>query len=529
MHQDIIKLQNQIQSLSIREAEKKALLQQVIKVDKVVRRAEHRLTRTLKDKEIITNVLNQTIEDLQKANKATFSKNDEVEQAYENIKQLSQIGQKITAHLSVEKIVETVYANVAQLMDVTSFGIGIYNANTFHLEFPGFMDNGVKKMLRFSIVEDYHHSFIQCYKKRKPVIHYDYQKAPDPPNCEGYVLEIPQTVICIPLMMKGIVIGIVTIQSYKKNAYGDYELNLLQNLVVYISIAIANAEAYSKLSNALTKLKHTQSQLIDSEKMASLGELSAGIAHEINNPVNFIYSGVDSLKVNFTEILEVIELYGNVTKENFEEQIAEISELKEDIGFHDNVEETIELIESIESGAARTAEIVRGLKIFSRTDMDSLSLFDIHQSLDSSLILLRKQYKDRIEIVKEYGHFPKIECYPGKLNQVFMNLLSNGIQAISGNGKIFIKTKLISKHNNNFVEIKIRDTGKGIPEKIRKRIFEPFFTTKPVGKGTGLGLSISLGIIEKHSGTIDLVTKEGEGTQFTITLPLTQPKKKKYG
>lgn len=275
-----------------------------------------------------------------------------------------------------------------------------------------------------------------------------------------------------------------------------------------------------ELRSMLENLKLTQSQLVQSEKMASLGQLVAGIAHEINNPVTFISAGVDSLGTNLDEVRQVLEVYHRLTPENATVKLKEIENLKEQIDYKQAIREINKLIESIKNGTERTTQIVNGLRTFSRLDEDVLKIADIHEGLDSTLILLRNKYKNRIEISKEYGDIPSLECFPGQLNQVFMNIISNSIDAIEDKGVITISTS----KSFGFIQINIKDSGSGMPENIRAKIFDPFYTTKEVGEGTGLGLSISHGIIEKHGGSISVQSEAGKGTEFIIRLPLTQEK-----
>ena len=273
-----------------------------------------------------------------------------------------------------------------------------------------------------------------------------------------------------------------------------------------------------ELGETLKNLRQSQFQLLQSEKMATLGQLVAGIAHEINNPVTFISAGVDSLKTNIDEIMQVLDLYHKVTADTASETLPEIEELKEKIDYGQALSEVGNLLEIIKTGTERTTEIIKGLRSFSRMDEDILKVADIHENLNTALILLRNKYKDRITIEKEYSAIPQIECYPGQLNQVFMNILTNAIDAIDKKGKVIIRTS----KSNQMVQISISDTGIGIPEEIRSKIFEPFFTTKEVGQGTGLGLSISHGIIEKHMGQIDVNSVVGKGSEFIISLPIKQ-------
>jgi len=276
-----------------------------------------------------------------------------------------------------------------------------------------------------------------------------------------------------------------------------------------------------ELQKTLESLKLTQSQLVQSEKMASIGQLVAGIAHEINNPVTFISAGVDSLNTNLDEVRQVLDIYHRITPDNAREKPKEIEELKEKIEYNEAIREINKLIDSVRTGTERTTEIVKGLRTFSRLDEDVLKVADIHEGLDSTLILLKNKYKERIEIEKHYGAIPEIECYPGQLNQVFMNILSNAIDVIDEKGTITIST---SKSNGS-IRISIMDTGKGISQNIRSKIFDPFFTTKEVGQGTGLGLSICHSIIEKHSGNIEVKSEVGKGSEFVILLPVKQSKK----
>jgi len=277
----------------------------------------------------------------------------------------------------------------------------------------------------------------------------------------------------------------------------------------------------NELQKTLDNLKQAQTQLVQSEKMASLGQLVAGIAHEINNPVNFISAGVESLSMNLEEIGQVLERYNRITANNVKEKLKEINELKQNIEYKEAIREINKLIDSIKNGVNRTTEIVKGLRTFSRLDEDVLKTTDIHEGINSTLILLHNKYKNRIEIIKKYKKIPLIECFPGQVNQVFMNILSNAIDAIEGNGTITICTSLSGEN----VRISIRDTGNGIQKNLREKIFDPFFTTKEVGKGTGLGLSITQSIIEKHKGKIEVKSEPGNGTEFIILLPVNQSDK----
>ena len=278
-------------------------------------------------------------------------------------------------------------------------------------------------------------------------------------------------------------------------------------------------EKNTALNTLLSDLREAQQQLVMSEKMASLGQLTAGVAHEINNPINFVSANIKPLREDLTDILECINQYDKVIEENKLETIfIPVQQYKENTDIKFSMQEIQELLRGIEEGAKRTSEIVKGLRNFSRMDQNDLKKADMNEGIASTLTLLHSVYKDNVEIVKDFRVIPEIDCFPGQINQVFMNILSNAVQAISATGQIFIKTW----EENNTVKISIRDTGSGMSDETKKKIFDPFFTTKDVGKGTGLGLSISYGIIEKHKGKIEVNSTIGKGTEFLISLPIQQ-------
>lgn len=278
------------------------------------------------------------------------------------------------------------------------------------------------------------------------------------------------------------------------------------------------------LTEAYKQLKNTQAQLVHSEKMASLGQLVAGVAHELNNPINFIYGNMPHLKNYIEDLKSILSKYEDVKIAEIDK--TNINDLKEDLNWEFMLPDLDLLIKDCANGAERAKAIIQDLKNFSRLGEAEFKASDIHEGLESTLNLLNNSLKNRIDVVKEYQDFGKIDCYPEQLNQVFMNIISNAIQAMpeekitNKQAKIWINTK---KQDDNII-ISIKDNANGIPEEYLKKIFDPFFTTKPVGKGTGLGLSITYGIIEKHHGSILVNSIIGEGTTFTISLPAHQKK-----
>jgi signal transduction histidine kinase len=265
----------------------------------------------------------------------------------------------------------------------------------------------------------------------------------------------------------------------------------------------------SKLQNTLHTLKLAKDQIVQSEKMAALGIMTAGVAHEINNPLNFIVGGIANLET----YIKNLQLLGKNDNEW-------ITQLKEKYAYDlpTEITEIEELISFIKTGSERISEIVKSLSVFARSDSEKMEETDIHESLNAALVIMQYQIKGRISITKHYNNIPKILCTSGKLNQVFINLISNAIHAIDEIGEIKITTNY--HPSSSSIEISIHDSGKGIPPEIQNKIFEPFFTTKDAGVGTGLGLSIVYSIIEQLKGTIQMKSEPKNGTEFIITLPV---------
>ncbi len=284
------------------------------------------------------------------------------------------------------------------------------------------------------------------------------------------------------------------------------------------------------LSKALNDLQSSQAQLVQSEKMASLGQMVAGVAHEINTPLGYARSNASIVRTSLSEIRGLVLAQSHALRlmtgeEATDEEVAEAlttaQSLAESINADELAGELDGLLGDADHGLLQIAELVAGLKDFSRVDRSRHDLFNVNDGLESALKICNNQLKTRVEVVKEYGDLPQIQCSPSQLNQVFLNLFNNAAQAIADTGRIYIQTVA----QDDKVAIRILDNGSGMPESVRARIFEPFFTTKAVGQGTGLGLSIVFRIIEDHGGTIEVRSAPGEGTEFKIVLPVRQKTK----
>ncbi len=276
----------------------------------------------------------------------------------------------------------------------------------------------------------------------------------------------------------------------------------------------------AELEHANRKLQASQAQLLQSEKLASIGQLAAGVAHEINNPVGYVYSNIGTLQKYVDDLFQILESYEQLEALVDTEHAAlkTVQALKQELDLEYLKEDVRDLVNESREGISRVKGIVQDLKDFSHVDEAEWQWTDLHRGLDSTLNIVNNEIKYNAEVIKEYGELPEVECLASQLNQVFMNLLVNASHAIEERGQITIRTG----HENEQAWVAISDTGKGIESEHLKKIFDPFFTTKAVGTGTGLGLSLSYGIIQKHGGRIEVNSEVGKGTTFTVFLPVKQ-------
>jgi signal transduction histidine kinase len=353
--------------------------------------------------------------------------------------------------------------------------------------------------------------------------------------------------------------GLLVIKPSKFNKkFSQEDFSVFENLTIQLAIAIQNneyiedtkqlirritaaetREKYLKeleetnqklkknnkeLKKLYQDLKDTQAQLVQSEKMASLGQLVAGVAHELNNPISYIYANMKELE-NYIDALSELIAISSSNSDSREQLNSALQQLREKYDLNYIREDIHSIIAENIEGSQRVKQVVQNLRDFSRLDESDIKLVDLHEGLDSTLLLLNNEVKNRITIHKDYGDLPKVSCRPVNINQVFMNILLNAIQVTGDKGNIWIKTE----PHIETVEISIRDDGRGIPAAIKNKIFDPFFTTKTIGQGTGLGLSISYNIIKEHQGKLTFTSEEGRGTIFKIVLPVKPkpPKTKK--
>ncbi|WP_225894104.1 sensor histidine kinase [Atlanticothrix silvestris] len=315
--------------------------------------------------------------------------------------------------------------------------------------------------------------------------------------------------------------ALLTIKAELEIRVEERTAQLRQTMTESLAIANQAKKQAAKLEIALKELANTQAQLIQTEKMSSLGQLVAGVAHEINNPVNFIYGNSIIANEYTQDVLELISLY----QTHHPHPAPEIQVFAKEIEIDFVQKDLKNILSSIKMGAERIRDIVLSLRNFSRLDEAEIKQVDIHEGINSTLFILQNRLQGQgkhpdIQIIKEYGNLPNIDCYPKQLNQVFMNILTNAIDAVKEsvhNPQIRICTEVL---DHNQVMIRIADNGCGMTEEVKQKIFDPFFTTKPVGSGTGLGMSVSYQIVDKHGGILKFISVPLQGTEFLIQIPI---------
>ncbi|HLP90602.1 MAG TPA: AAA family ATPase [Nostocaceae cyanobacterium] len=389
------------------------------------------------------------------------------------------------------------------------------------------------------------------YNTREDVIVNDATIASNFVN-DSYIIQYqPKSILCTPILNQGKLIGIIYLENtLTVGVFTPERLKILKLLSSQAAISLENAQLYANLEEkvnirtqelneknlqiqqTLQDLKQAQTQLIQTEKMSSLGQMVAGVAHEINNPINFISANIKPTSNYFHDLVDLVKLY----QQEYPQPSEIIQEKIEEIDLDFITQDSQNILNSMKTGADRIRNIILGLRNFSRLDEAEMKPVDIHEGIENTLMLLQSRFRDKLGsvenvVIKDYAHLPLVNCYASQLNQVFMNILNNAIDVLSKRNRqlslselknnsfmIIIRTQLL---NDNWVRISFKDNGLGMTEEVKKRIFDPFFTTKDVGEGTGLGLSISYQIIvDKHHGKIDCISQPGEGAEFIIDIPI---------
>ncbi|MEH1884971.1 trifunctional serine/threonine-protein kinase/ATP-binding protein/sensor histidine kinase [Nostoc sp.] len=355
----------------------------------------------------------------------------------------------------------------------------------------------------------------------------------DLPVIEDYLrLQQPKSVLCLPILNQGHLVGILYLKNrLTSGVFTSDRIIILDFLCTQVAISLENARLYNQVQQTLANLQQAQLKIVQSEKMSALGNLVAGVAHEINNPVGCIIGNVDAVQNSINDLFGLIDLYND----KFPQPGTEIEEELETIDLEYLRDDLPKLIRAMKDGGDRIKSISKSLRTFSRADSDQKQTFNLHEGIDSTILILRHRLKasetrPAIEVVTNYGNLPPVECFPGQLNQVFMNILANAIDALdeSNQGRSFEKIKtnpnritIQTSVENKSVKIAIMDNGKGMNEEIKQKIFDHLFTTKAVGIGTGLGLAIARQIVEEtHGGKLSFNSVLGQGTEFVIEIPV---------
>jgi signal transduction histidine kinase len=466
----------------------------------------------------------------------------DLETTIERLSLLSDLSAAVNATLDPEKIYE-------QALERLIHQMGYQNAYLFLVDRGRQVVRGhrmagrANRSIRFAEVEfqldDAQSGAAHVARSGLPLVIDDVEKTRLPVDVATARSLGVRSVVLVPLRVKEAVFGVLNVTSSEPGHMGGADLELLSAVANHVALAVDRAEsfqtiedlsrgledkvrvrteqlrtAHEELQAAYRELQATQMQLIQREKMASVGQLVAGVAHELNNPIGFVYSNVTTLEDFVRRLRAMLEAYRATPLPEAERARLHTEWDSRKIDYA--LKYLDSMIQGIREGAERARKIVRDLRVFARTEDDVWQPVDIHEEIESSLTLLNHLLRDRVTVHRKFGEVPEVECVRSQMDQVFLNLLANAAQAISGPGAITIETR----QDGASAVIGIADTGPGIAPEIMGRLFDPFFTTKPVGEGTGLGLSISYEIVKKHGGEIRAESPPGGGAVFTVRIPL---------
>lgn len=494
------------------------------KAQQVALENQQKLVESLKESErVLEEKVKDRTKELFNKNASLRARTEELQKSFQNVTMLGEVGQRITSTFELEEILTTIYQSVTGLMDVSIFALGLYDKDCQKINFVYYIRKA-KRMPSFSVsTKSEHELSVWCVENRQHVLINDFDTEKSsfiPQGAEIKIDTYGQSVIYMPLGVEDRIIGVATAQSFNKNAYTNYHLDIMRTLVSYGTIALDNANAYQQIKKAHKELELAQSQLIYAEKMASLGQLTAGIAHEIKNPLNFVNNFAEGSVELTDELLEEITQYQTKIETDDYQNIKELlSEIRQNV------------IDILDNGK-RADRIVRSMMDHARGTKTERRAIDINTLVDENINLAYHGYRAReasfnVDIRKQFDNSrPMVEAIPQDIGRVVLNILNNACYAVhrkeKDQGEGYSPTLTVStKSENSEVEIRIHDNGSGIPPEVRKKIFDPFFTTKPTGEGsTGLGLSISYDIIvQGHKGKIEVESEPGEFTEFVISLP----------
>jgi len=481
-------------------------------------------------------------EEILHSNQQLEQKFRDLETKVEQLSLLIDLSAAVNATLDVEKIYEQALQRLVHRMGYQ--GAHLFLVDSVRQVVRGHRTaGGANRDVPFETVEfrldDPHCAASRVATTGLPLVIDDIENTREPVDLPTAHSLGVRSLVMVPLRVKARVFGVLNVTSSEPGPVGEADLELLSAVANHVALAVDRAESFQTIENlsrgledkvrvrteqlrsaheelqaAYRELQATQMQLIQREKMTSVGQLVAGVAHELNNPIGFVYSNVTTLEDFVRRLRAMLEVYRSVSLPEAERERVQGEWDARKIDYA--LKYLDSMIQGIREGAERARKIVRDLRVFARSQDDVWQAVDLHEDLESSLTLLNHLLKDRITVQRKFGGVPAVECIRSQIDQVFLNLLANAAQAIEGEGTITIETR----SEDGMAVLVIGDTGPGIPHDVMGRIFDPFFTTKPVGEGTGLGLSISYEIIKKHGGGIRAESPPGGGAVFTVRIPI---------